>query len=35
VETCDDPIDQENDHLKREVEKFELEVKKLKKQAKV
>jgi cell division protein FtsB len=35
VETCDDPIAQENDHLKREVKKLELEVNKLKKQAKV
>jgi hypothetical protein len=35
VETCDDLIAQENDHLKREVKKLELEVNKLKKQAKV
>jgi hypothetical protein len=35
VETCDDLIAQENDHLKREVKKHELEVNKLKKQAKV
>jgi hypothetical protein len=35
VETCDDLIAQENDHLKREVKKFELEVNKLKKQSKV
>jgi hypothetical protein len=35
VETCDDLIDQENDHLKREVKKLELEVNKMKKQAKV
>jgi cell division protein FtsB len=35
VETCDDQIAQENDHLKREVKKLELEVNKLKKQAKV
>jgi hypothetical protein len=35
VETCDDLIAQENDHLKREVKKFELEVNQLKKQAKV
>jgi hypothetical protein len=35
VETCDDPIAKENDHLKREVKKLELEVNKLKKQAKV
>jgi hypothetical protein len=34
-ETCDDPIAQENDHLKREVKKLKLEVNKLKKQAKV
>jgi cell division protein FtsB len=35
VKTCDDLIAQENDHLKREVKKLELEVNKLKKQAKV
>jgi cell division protein FtsB len=35
VETCDDQISQENDHLKREVKKLELEVNKLNKQAKV
>jgi hypothetical protein len=35
VETCDERIAQENDHLKREVNKFELEVNKLKKQAKM
>jgi cell division protein FtsB len=35
VETCDDQIAQENDHLKREVKKLELEVNTLKKQAKV
>jgi hypothetical protein len=35
VETCDNQIAQENDHLKREVKKLELEVNKLKKQAKV
>jgi hypothetical protein len=35
VETCDDLIAQENDHLKREVKKLELKVNKLKKQAKV
>jgi hypothetical protein len=34
LETCDDLIAQENDHLKREVKKLELEVNKLKKQAK-
>jgi hypothetical protein len=31
VETCDDLITQENDHLKRKVKKLELEVNKLKK----
>jgi hypothetical protein len=35
VETCDNQIAQENDHLKREVKKLELEVNKLKKQLKV
>jgi hypothetical protein len=35
VETCDDAIGKENDHLKREVKKVELEVSKLKKQTKV
>jgi cell division protein FtsB len=35
VKTCDDLIAQENDHLKREVKKLELEVNKLKKQGKV
>jgi hypothetical protein len=35
VETCDDQITQENDHLMREVKKLELEVNKLKKQVKV
>jgi hypothetical protein len=35
VETWDDQIAQENDHLKREVKKLELEVNKLKKQARV
>jgi chromosome segregation ATPase len=35
VETCGDQIAQENDHLKREMKKLELEVNKLKKQAKV
>jgi hypothetical protein len=35
VETCDYAIGNENDHLKREVKKLELEVNKLKKQAKV
>jgi hypothetical protein len=31
VETCDEQIAQENDHLKRAVKKLELEVNKLKK----
>jgi hypothetical protein len=31
VETCDETIAQENDHLKREVKKLELKVNKLKK----
>jgi hypothetical protein len=35
METCDDLIAQENNHLKREVKKLELKVNKLKKQAKV
>jgi hypothetical protein len=35
VETCDDQITQENDYFKREVKKLEVEVNKLKKQAKV
>jgi hypothetical protein len=35
VETCDDAIGKENDHLKREVKKLELEKNKLKKQTKV
>jgi hypothetical protein len=35
METCDETIAQENDHLKREVKKLELEVNKLKKQAKM
>jgi hypothetical protein len=35
VETCDDQIAQENVYLKREFKKLELEVNKLKKQAKV
>jgi hypothetical protein len=35
VETCDDQIAQKNYHSKREVKKLELEVNKLKKQAKV
>jgi hypothetical protein len=35
IETCDDAIGKENDHLKRDVKKLELEVNKLKKQTKV
>jgi hypothetical protein len=35
VKTCDEQIAQENDHLKREVKKIELDMNKLKKQAKV
>jgi hypothetical protein len=35
VETCDEQIAQENDHMKREVKKLKLEVNKLKKQAKM
>jgi hypothetical protein len=35
VETCDEQIIKENDHLKREVKKLELEVNKLKKKAKL
>jgi hypothetical protein len=35
VQTCDDAIGKENDHLKREVKKLELEVGKLKKQTKM
>jgi hypothetical protein len=35
VETCDDAIGKENNHLKREVKNLELEVNKLKKQIKV
>jgi SMC interacting uncharacterized protein involved in chromosome segregation len=35
VKTCDDQIAQENNHLKREVKKLELEMNKLKKHAKV
>jgi hypothetical protein len=35
VETCDDAIGKENDHLKREFKKLELEVNKLMKQTKV
>jgi DNA-binding transcriptional regulator GbsR (MarR family) len=35
VETCYDQIAQENDHLKREVKKLELEANKLNKQGKV
>jgi hypothetical protein len=35
VETCDDTIGKENDHLKREVKKLELEVNELMKKIKV
>jgi hypothetical protein len=35
VEICDDAIGKENNHLKREVKKLELEVNKLKKQTKM
>jgi cell division protein FtsB len=35
VETCDEAIGKENDHLKSQVKRLELEVKKLKKQPKV
>jgi hypothetical protein len=35
VETCDDAIGIESDHLKREVKKLEFEISKLKKQTKV
>jgi hypothetical protein len=35
VETCDEIIAQENDHFNREVKKLELELNKLKRQAKV
>jgi cell division protein FtsB len=35
METCEDQIAQENDHLKGEVKKLEHEVNKLKNQAKV
>jgi cell division protein FtsB len=35
VKICNDQIAQENDHLKREVRKLELEVNKLKKQGKL
>jgi hypothetical protein len=35
VESCDEPIGKENDHLKREVKKLELEVNKLEKQTMV
>jgi hypothetical protein len=35
VESCDKAIGKENDHLKREVKKLELEGNKLKKQTKV
>jgi cell division protein FtsB len=35
VESCDEAIGKENDHLKSEVKRLELEVNKLKKQDKV
>jgi hypothetical protein len=35
VESCNEAIGKENDHLKREVKKLKLEVNKLKKQTKV
>jgi hypothetical protein len=35
IETCDEAIGQKNNYLKKEVRKVELEVNKLKKQAKV
>jgi hypothetical protein len=35
VESCDEAIEKENDHLKREVKRFETEVNNLKKQTKV
>jgi hypothetical protein len=35
VESCDEIIAQENDHLKLEIKRFELEVSKLKEQVKV
>jgi hypothetical protein len=35
IESCDEAIGKENDHLKREVKRLEFEVKKLKKQTKV
>jgi hypothetical protein len=35
IETCDEAVGKENDHLKREVKKLELEVNKLKKKDKV
>jgi hypothetical protein len=35
VESCDEVIGKENDHLKREVKRLEFEVNKLKKQTKV
>jgi hypothetical protein len=31
VESCDEPIGKENDHLKSEIKRLELEVNKLKK----
>jgi hypothetical protein len=35
VESCDEAIGKENDHLKSEVKRLEFEVNKLKKQTKV
>jgi hypothetical protein len=35
IESCDEEIGKENDHLKREVKRLEFEVNKLKKQTKV
>jgi cell division protein FtsB len=35
VESCDEAIGKENDHLKRELKRLEFEVNKLKKQTKV
>jgi hypothetical protein len=35
IESCDEVIGKENDHLKREVRRLEFEVNKLKKQTKV
>jgi cell division protein FtsB len=35
VESCDEAIEKENDHLKREVKRLEFEMNKLKRQTKV